>query len=222
MKRKSHIHEVEESFSCKKSISCSSHGTKRSRSTQSAKKKKKKKENLPNLILQILRKQKFGTETPHYPQIIFDSSLSGLCALQFELLEDADFSFILTLCFRSGDWRADDFNFQNQLHKLHGVGFSVFFNAWVGEDEKNVSRNVLQVRGQSSAINSEPPLTKLYQILFEMLETIRTNRVCKLSTACNSVPIQFTGDQNISETEILISKKRFCFLFFAKIDSLGF
>ena len=42
MKRKSHIHEVEESFSCKKSISCSSHGTKRSRSTQSAKKKKKK------------------------------------------------------------------------------------------------------------------------------------------------------------------------------------
>lgn len=46
---------------------------------------------------------------------------------------------------RTGVWNASAWSYQSQVEKLHGLGLSVFFVLWVGEDEKNSKVNILQV-----------------------------------------------------------------------------
>ena len=45
----------------------------------------------------------------------------------------------------SGVWNVSKFNFQDTLQKIHALGLSNFFNIWVGEDEKDPTKNILQV-----------------------------------------------------------------------------
>jgi len=46
----------------------------------------------------------------------------------------------------SGVWDASKWNFQQMLEKIHSLGLSNFFSMWVAEDEKNPTKNILQVR----------------------------------------------------------------------------
>ena len=46
----------------------------------------------------------------------------------------------------SGHWAVESFDFQGLLHKIHMYGITNFFDMWVGEDEKQSSRNIMQVR----------------------------------------------------------------------------
>lgn len=44
----------------------------------------------------------------------------------------------------AGVWNEREWNFQRTLEKIHSLGLSNFFNMWVGEDEKNPTKNILQ------------------------------------------------------------------------------
>lgn len=48
----------------------------------------------------------------------------------------------------AGVWNEREWNFQRTLEKIHSLGLSNFFNMWVGEDEKNPAKNILQVRNK--------------------------------------------------------------------------
>ena len=44
-----------------------------------------------------------------------------------------------------GDWKSNDWNFQQTLETVHDLGLSNFFSIWVGEDEKMPTQNIMQV-----------------------------------------------------------------------------
>lgn len=44
-----------------------------------------------------------------------------------------------------GAWNPNKWNFQSMLESIHSLGLSSFFSIWVGEDEKEPSKNILQV-----------------------------------------------------------------------------
>jgi len=43
------------------------------------------------------------------------------------------------------NWEAGVWDFQDTLEKLHALGISSFFSFWVAEDEKEPTKNILQV-----------------------------------------------------------------------------
>ena len=45
----------------------------------------------------------------------------------------------------SGVWNSTDWNFQDTLQKIHLLDTNPLFNMWVSGDDRNSSRNILQV-----------------------------------------------------------------------------
>ena len=43
------------------------------------------------------------------------------------------------------NWDVGAWNFQDTLEKIHALGISSFFSFWVGEDEKEPTKHILQV-----------------------------------------------------------------------------
>jgi len=45
----------------------------------------------------------------------------------------------------TANWEAAEWNFQDTVEKIHVLGISSFFSFWVSEDEKEPTKNILQV-----------------------------------------------------------------------------
>jgi len=50
----------------------------------------------------------------------------------------------------SPSWDVGAWDFQDTLEKIHAHGMSSFFSFWVGEDEKEPTKNIMQVTFSSS------------------------------------------------------------------------
>jgi len=53
------------------------------------------------------------------------------------------------------NWNVGAWDLQDTLEKIHALGMSSFFSFWVAEDEKEPTKNILQVNFTSRSVSFE-------------------------------------------------------------------